>query len=104
MPKNIPKKRAENGFRFQQISRVTMQEEQENNENISTEEILASIRNILLEKQEAEAKEPIFELTQDMVRKISLDADFNKVADEIIRQYAALFAFEKSKQKPAPTR
>jgi len=70
-------------------------------ENISTEEILASIRNILLEKQEAEAAEEIFELTQDMLQKPSLKPDFNKTTDEILKQYAALFAYEQRKQKAA---
>ena len=78
-----------------------MTEEQE--ENISTEEILASIRNILLEKQEAEAKEEIFELTKDMIRKPVLKPDFNKVADEVLKQYAALFAYEQKKQNIAAT-
>lgn len=68
-------------------------------ENISTEEILASIRNILLEKQEIEADEEIFELTEEMLQKPVLKADFNKVTDEILKQYAALFAYEQRKQK-----
>lgn len=68
-------------------------------ENISTEEVLASIRNILLEKQNIEAAEQIFELTQDMLQKPSLKPDFNKVADEILRHYAALFSYEQRKQK-----
>ena len=70
-------------------------------ENISTEEILASIRNILLEKQEAEDAEEIFELTAEMLQKPSVKPDFNKVTDEILKQYAALFAFEQKKQKAA---
>jgi len=68
-------------------------------ENISTEEILASIRNILLEKQEVEAGEEIFELTKEMLQKPVLKPDFNKVTDEILKQYAALFAYEQRKQK-----
>ena len=68
-------------------------------ENISTEEILASIRNILLEKQEVEAVEEIFELTKEMLQKPVLKPDFNKVTDEILKQYAALFAYEQRKQK-----
>lgn len=68
-------------------------------ENISTEEVLASIRNILLEKQTIEAHEEIFELTQDMLQKPVLKPDFNKVADEVLKHYAALFSFEQRKQK-----
>lgn len=73
-------------------------DEEEQQEDISTEEILASIRNILLEKQQAEANEEIFELTQDMLQKISFGPDFNEIADDIIQQYAALFSYEKKKQ------
>jgi len=76
----------------------------ENEENISTEEILASIRNILLEKQETEAKEEIFELTKEMIQKPVLKPDFNKITDKIIKQYAALFAYEKRKQMIAASR
>ena len=43
----------------------------ENEDDISTEEILASIRSILLEKQEAASKEEIFELTKDMIYSLS---------------------------------
>lgn len=65
-------------------------------EDISTEEILASIRSILLEKREADLKEPVFELTKDMVyKKLSaLYPDLNLTADEIIEKYADLFADE----------
>lgn len=76
---------------------------EEKEEDISTEEILASIRNILLEKQEVESKEEIFELTKDMLQKAVLKPDFNKVADEILKQYAALFAYEQKKQKAKET-
>ncbi|MBO7097205.1 MAG: hypothetical protein J6W11_01030 [Alphaproteobacteria bacterium] len=79
------------------------QEDEQNQEEISTEEILASIRNILLEKQEAEANEEIFELTKDMLQKLPFNPDFNKIADDILQQYAALFAFEKNKQNKAPS-
>ena len=79
------------------------QEDEESQEEISTEEILASIRNILLEKQEAEANEEIFELTKDMLQKLPFNPDFNKIADDILQQYAALFAFEKNKQNKAPS-
>jgi len=75
-----------------------MFEEEEQEEDISTEEILASIRNILLEKQQAESQEKIVELTKDMLQKYSLKTDFNKVADEVLQQYAALFAFEQTKK------
>ena len=72
-------------------------------ENISTEEILASIRNVLLEKQEADAKEVVFELTKDMIQKPVLKPDFNKITDSVLKQYAALFAYEQRKQKIAST-
>ena len=68
-------------------------------EDISTEEILASIRSILLEKQEAASKEEIFELTKEMIHKSSLQLDFNKVADEILADYAAIFAYEEDEAK-----
>ncbi len=73
----------------------------ENEDDISTEEILASIRSILLEKQEAASKEEIFELTKDMIYKAYRRTDFNKVADEMIKDYAAIFAYEEEKNKQA---
>lgn len=68
-------------------------------EDISTEEILASIRSILLEKQEAASKEEIFELTKEMIHKSSLELDFNRVADQILEEYAAIFAYEEDENK-----
>ena len=68
-------------------------------DDISTEEILASIRSILLEKQEAASKEEIFELTKEMVHRSSLELDYNKVADEILKEYAAIFAYEEDEAK-----
>ena len=65
----------------------------ENEDDISTEEILASIRSILLEKQEAASKEEIFELTREMIYKASARADFNRVADSMIKDYAAVFDY-----------
>ena len=70
-------------------------------EDISTEEILASIRSILLEKQEAEASEEVFELTKEMLQKPFLKPDFNKITDEILKQYTALFTYEQKRQKAA---
>lgn len=63
----------------------------EQEEEISTEEILASIRSILLEKQDQDADEPVFELTQAMIYKPSLEPDFNKATDKMIDDYAAFF-------------
>ena len=68
-------------------------------EEISTEEILASIRSILLEKQEAAAKEEIFELTKDMIHKSALGPDFNKITDEILAEYATIFAYYENQNK-----
>ncbi len=60
-------------------------------EDISTEEILASIRNILLEKNAAEESEPVFELTKDMIYKSAYLPDFNASTDQMIDAYAHLF-------------
>jgi len=68
-------------------------------EDISTEEILASIRSILLEKQEAASKEEVFELTKEMIHKSSLNLDYNKVVDEILKEYASIFAYEEDEAK-----
>lgn len=73
-------------------------------EDISTEEILASIRNILLEKQEEASKEEIFELTKEMIHKSPLSIDFNKVADQILQEYAAIFEYEERKNKEKEVR
>ena len=63
----------------------------ENQEDeISTEEILASIRNILLEKQEQDAAEPVFELTKSMIYRPSIEPDYNNATDSMIDEYAAL--------------
>ena len=63
----------------------------EQEEEISTEEILASIRSILLEKQEQDNDEPVFELTKAMIYKPALQADFNKATDKMIDDYAGFF-------------
>jgi len=68
-------------------------------EDISTEEILASIRSILLEKQEAASKEEIFELTKEMIHRSSLELDYNKVVDRVLEEYAAIFAYEENEAK-----
>ncbi|MBP5615782.1 MAG: hypothetical protein J6X42_04455 [Alphaproteobacteria bacterium] len=60
-------------------------------EEISTEEILASIRSILLEKQEQDADEPVFELTKAMIYRPAFEPDFNKATDKMIDDYAAFF-------------
>lgn len=68
-------------------------------EEISTEEILTSIRNILLEKKEVVSKENVLELTKEMIYKKSCKVDYNKVADEILSQYATVFKLEENKNK-----
>ena len=73
-------------------------------DEISTEEILASIRGILLEKQEIASKEEIFELTKEMVHKSSLSLDFNKVADQILEEYAQIFEMEENEAKKQEVR
>lgn len=73
-------------------------------QDISTEEILASIRNILLEKQEEASKEEIFELTKEMIHKSALSLDFNKIADQILQEYAAIFDYEERKNKEKEVR
>ncbi|MBR2299490.1 MAG: hypothetical protein IJ870_02825 [Alphaproteobacteria bacterium] len=74
------------------------------NDDISTEEILASIRNILLEKQEIASKEEVFELTKEMIHKSSLELDYNKVVDEVLKQYAAIFEAEETEAKKQEVR
>ena len=59
-------------------------------EEISTEEILTSIRNILLEKKEVVSKEDILELTKDMIYKKSYKVDYDKVAGEIIKEFSVI--------------
>lgn len=73
-------------------------------QDISTEEILASIRSILLEKQEEASKEEIFELTKEMIHKSPLSLDFNKIADQILEEYAAVFAYEERKNRQKEVR
>jgi len=60
-------------------------------DDISTEEILASIRTILLEKQEKEDAEDVLDLTEDMIYRPSVEPDFNGAADQMMDDYAALF-------------
>jgi len=74
------------------------------NEDVSTEEILASIRSILLEKQEALSKEEIFELTRDMVYKTASRAGFDRVTDEMINDVALLFEQEARKNEKSVVR
>ena len=76
----------------------------DNQEDISTEEILASIRGILLEKQEAASKEEIFELTKEMIHKSSMELDYNKIADQILEEYASIFAYEENEAKKQKVR
>ncbi|HCU59120.1 MAG TPA: hypothetical protein DIC64_03975 [Alphaproteobacteria bacterium] len=76
----------------------------DNQEDISTEEILASIRSILLEKQEIASKEEVFELTKEMIHKSSLELDYNKVVDEVLKEYAAIFEAEEAEAKKQEVR
>ena len=66
-------------------------ENQTEEEEISTEEVLASIRNILLEKKEAEALEPAFELTKEMLYKPVVEPNFNASADQMMDEFASFF-------------
>lgn len=67
-------------------------------EEISTEEILTSIRNILLEKKEVVSKEDILELTKDMIYKKSYKVDYDKVAGEIIKEFSVILTPHKEKE------
>lgn len=67
-------------------------------EEISTEEILTSIRNILLEKKENFSKEDVLELTKDMIYKKSYKVDYNRVADEILESFSVVLTPPQKKE------
>lgn len=65
-------------------------------DDISTEEILASIRTILLEKEQQKMvdDEKIFELTKEMIFKKSKPENLDDAADEMLARYALILNAE----------
>lgn len=65
-------------------------------DDISTEEILASIRTILLEKEQQKMvdDEKIFELTKEMIFKKSKPENLDDEAAEMLARYALILNAE----------